>query len=231
MTRTEAEDRIVGRVGDGSGRPPRVYPAGRFCSAEGCNHLLSIYNPGPTCNAHSCDGQPNHMLTCAFCELPFQAKRRDMIYCSRKCLDAAAGQRRDRTGGQGPRASTVEKVRACLAERQGAAATTIIAETGLARCTVLNALKVLKAENRPESAKRPVAATESHEVVAGPQEASIAATEAPPPEAAPAQLRPDEDEEVEGLAAVVRALLPLTGPAQRRILEYAACRFVVNEQE
>lgn len=30
---------------------PDVYPKGRRCSAEGCNHLLSIYNAGPNCHA------------------------------------------------------------------------------------------------------------------------------------------------------------------------------------
>lgn len=34
-------------------RAPRTYPAGRRCEREGCDTVLSVYNPEPTCRAHT----------------------------------------------------------------------------------------------------------------------------------------------------------------------------------
>jgi hypothetical protein len=32
-------------------RAPRIYPAGRHCEREGCETVLSIYNPGALCSS------------------------------------------------------------------------------------------------------------------------------------------------------------------------------------
>lgn len=34
-------------------RAPRTYPAGRRCEREGCETVLSIYNAGTSCRAHT----------------------------------------------------------------------------------------------------------------------------------------------------------------------------------
>ena len=34
-------------------RAPRTYPAGRRCEREGCDTILSIYNDGTRCRAHT----------------------------------------------------------------------------------------------------------------------------------------------------------------------------------
>ena len=42
-----------------SGRPTKAYPAGRVCCYPACKTLLSVYNSGSLCGAHS-RGEPIH---------------------------------------------------------------------------------------------------------------------------------------------------------------------------
>ncbi len=41
------------RVFTSTGKPSRIYPAGRVCEAPGCGTILSQYTPGPTCHMHT----------------------------------------------------------------------------------------------------------------------------------------------------------------------------------
>ncbi len=44
---------VTVRVSTSTGTPPRTYPPGRLCSRRDCGTVLSIYNAGPHCRAHT----------------------------------------------------------------------------------------------------------------------------------------------------------------------------------
>ncbi len=47
---------LVGWLDEARGvKPSRIFPSGRTCERWGCITRLSIYNPGPTCFAHTHD--------------------------------------------------------------------------------------------------------------------------------------------------------------------------------
>jgi hypothetical protein len=86
-----------GASGDGG---PRTYGAGRRCAADGCDTILSSYNPSALCSLHAGGWderpprEPRHSCTrpeqtrrCAnaLCSVEFTTANPSRVYCSDRC--------------------------------------------------------------------------------------------------------------------------------------------------
>jgi endogenous inhibitor of DNA gyrase (YacG/DUF329 family) len=88
-----------------------VHARGRRCGCEGCDTILSIYNPTDYCGLHARDCEPEEATftrrrndgdvisrTCAYegCQHTFETANARRAYCSDRCRMAAFEQRRKR---------------------------------------------------------------------------------------------------------------------------------------
>ena len=76
---------------------------GRVCAHEGCDTVLSIYNPSKYCSAHASEGpgrrhrralQPARRVFCGNCGEEFETKNMHRKYCSDRCRMSAFARRK-----------------------------------------------------------------------------------------------------------------------------------------
>lgn len=80
-----------------------VRARGRVCAHEGCDTILSIYNPAKYCSAHGAEAlgrsrrvglQTAHPVACEHCGETFETRNENRRYCSDRCRMAAFTRRR-----------------------------------------------------------------------------------------------------------------------------------------
>jgi hypothetical protein len=80
-----------------------VRERGRICAHDGCDTILSIYNPAKNCSAHVTDalnrprrGSPlrDRRTACEHCGEEFETRHLRRRYCSDRCRMAAFASRR-----------------------------------------------------------------------------------------------------------------------------------------
>jgi endogenous inhibitor of DNA gyrase (YacG/DUF329 family) len=80
-----------------------VRKRGRVCAHDGCDTILSIYNPGNYCSAHAGEArnrrhrespQPLRLVACDNCGGEFQTKNVHRRFCSDRCRMAAFARRK-----------------------------------------------------------------------------------------------------------------------------------------
>ena len=104
----------------------RTYVAGRVCAAEGCETVLSIYNPTRFCGLHSAPDRaharrrplrPLRRCECEHCGAEFETTNPVRKYCSDRCRMAAfAFRQRTMEGGRRRRPPGVERHETLLPE-------------------------------------------------------------------------------------------------------------------
>jgi len=76
---------------------------GRICAVEGCDTILSIYNPARYCSVHVDEAQDacrlrlahaTRTLACEHCGAPFETRNAHRRYCSDRCRMAAFSRRK-----------------------------------------------------------------------------------------------------------------------------------------
>ena len=97
-----------------------VRERGRICAMEGCDTILSIYNPAKYCSAHLAEmrsGQRRGLdhavreVACQHCGSPFKTRNPRHLYCSDRCRMAAFARRRRAAerAGRAPQEEMVER--------------------------------------------------------------------------------------------------------------------------
>jgi endogenous inhibitor of DNA gyrase (YacG/DUF329 family) len=79
-----------------------VRAQGRSCAHDGCDTLLSIYNPTKYCSAHASEArsrrggglQAERTVTCGNCGEKFETRNVHRQYCSSRCRMAAFARRK-----------------------------------------------------------------------------------------------------------------------------------------
>lgn len=79
-----------------------VRDRGRICAHEGCDTILSIYNPTRFCSAHVEEARARHRrapqvartVGCAHCGALFETRNVHRMYCSDRCRMAAFARRK-----------------------------------------------------------------------------------------------------------------------------------------
>ena len=81
----------------------RSHPRGRVCAHEGCNTILSIYNPAKYCAAHvkpaqngrrRVEAHPLREVVCENCGSVFETEHPHHRYCSDRCRAADFARRK-----------------------------------------------------------------------------------------------------------------------------------------
>jgi len=92
----------------------RTYTAGRMCAVEGCQTVLSIYNPSRFCGLHSAPDRagarrrplrPLRRCACEHCGAEYETTNPVRKYCSDRCRMAAFAIRQRSAGGGHPQHS------------------------------------------------------------------------------------------------------------------------------
>jgi hypothetical protein len=80
-----------------------VRERGRVCAHDGCDTILSIYNPAKYCSAHVSEAlgrrrrpgsQTERPVACEHCGETFETRNANRRYCSDRCRMAAFARRR-----------------------------------------------------------------------------------------------------------------------------------------
>ena len=80
-----------------------VRKRGRICAHDGCDTILSIYNPGKFCSAHVSEArtrrhrespQPLRQVACDHCGEEFETRNAHRRFCSDRCRMAAFARRK-----------------------------------------------------------------------------------------------------------------------------------------
>ena len=80
-----------------------VKARGRVCAHEGCDTILSIYNPATYCSAHASEGfsrrrragtRAAREVVCEHCGHEFETRNQHRKYCSDRCRMAAFARRK-----------------------------------------------------------------------------------------------------------------------------------------
>lgn len=81
----------------------RAYERGRICAHEGCDTVLSVYNPSAYCGAHAelarskrrrGELHPLREVACEHCGAAFETQNTHRRYCSDRCRMAAFARRK-----------------------------------------------------------------------------------------------------------------------------------------
>jgi endogenous inhibitor of DNA gyrase (YacG/DUF329 family) len=79
-----------------------VRERGRICAHDGCDTILSIYNPARYCSAHVSEAggrnsrrpRPVRLAACEHCGEEFETRNSHRKYCSDRCRMAAFARRK-----------------------------------------------------------------------------------------------------------------------------------------
>jgi predicted nucleic acid-binding Zn ribbon protein len=81
----------------------RAYQRGRVCAHDGCDTILSVYNPSAYCGAHAemarnkrrrGELHPVREVACEHCGTAFETQNTHRRYCSDRCRMAAFARRK-----------------------------------------------------------------------------------------------------------------------------------------
>jgi hypothetical protein len=81
----------------------RAYQRGRICAHDGCDTILSVYNPSAYCGAHAemarnkrrrGELHPVVEVACEHCGTAFETQNTHRRYCSDRCRMAAFARRK-----------------------------------------------------------------------------------------------------------------------------------------